>query len=132
MKTLTEDWLAAAKDDLAVIEKIIDEDHLSHMVAFHSQQCIEKVFKAILEECSIEIPKIHKLMTLYGTVEGFIKDIDMTLLKTLDELYIDARYPSDLGLLPHGKPSKTDAQKFYEFGKTVYVQSKRYISGEDR
>lgn len=69
MKTLTEDWLAAAKDDLAVIEKIIDEDHLSHMVAFHSQQCIEKVFKAILEERSLEIPKIHKLVTLYGTVE---------------------------------------------------------------
>lgn len=42
MKKLTEEWLIAAKDDLAVIEKIIDEAHLSHMVSFHSQHSVSK------------------------------------------------------------------------------------------
>ena len=32
------------------IEEILGNDQLSHVVAFHSQQCIEKAFKAIIEE----------------------------------------------------------------------------------
>ena len=43
---------------------------LSHIVAFHAQQSIEKVFKAILEEHNMEMPKIHNLVTLYGKVEA--------------------------------------------------------------
>jgi len=42
MKKVTEEWLTAAEDDLYVIEKIISDDRLTNMVAFHSQQCIEK------------------------------------------------------------------------------------------
>jgi len=37
----------------------------------------------------------------------------------LDELYIDSRYPGDMGLLPHGKPSLEDAQEFYDFSLDV-------------
>jgi HEPN domain-containing protein len=53
MKKLTEEWLRAAKDDLDVMEKILGEAHLSHITAFHAQQCIEKVFKAVYEEHGI-------------------------------------------------------------------------------
>ena len=49
MEKLAGEWLKAAKDDIDVIEKIIDDEHLSHVVAFHSQQCVEKTFKAIFE-----------------------------------------------------------------------------------
>ncbi len=42
MKSLTEEWLKAARDDLDVIERIIDDAHLAHIVAFHAQQSIEK------------------------------------------------------------------------------------------
>ena len=41
MKRVTEEWLKAAKDDLLVIERIGIEPLLTHMVAFHAQQCIE-------------------------------------------------------------------------------------------
>jgi len=30
----------------------------------------------------------------------------------LHQLYIDARYPVDFGLLPYGKPSLEDARRF--------------------
>jgi HEPN domain-containing protein len=50
MKKVTEEWLKAAKDDLNVIEKIIDYDYLSNIISFHSQQVIEKVFKAVISE----------------------------------------------------------------------------------
>ena len=73
MKKLTEEWLKAAKDDLYVIERIIDDVQLSHIVAFHAQQCVEMVFKAIMEERGIETEKIHNLVTLYGRVDTFIE-----------------------------------------------------------
>ena len=117
MKKLTEEWLKAARDDLDVIERIINDAHLSHVVAFHAQQCVEKVFKAVLEEHKIEVPRIHSLVTLLGKIEGYVgKDIDINLLQTLDSLYIDARYPGDLGLLPDGKPSREDAKSFGSWG----------------
>lgn len=121
MKKMTEEWLKAAKDDLDVIARIIADAHLAHIVAFHAQQCVEKVFKALLEEHEIETPKIHNLVTLYGRAEAFIgANMDLQLLKTLDSLYIDARYPSALGLLPDGKPNREETQKFYNFAKEVY------------
>jgi len=69
MKNTSEEWLKAAKDDLDVIGRIIDVAHLTHIVAFHAQQCIEKVFKALMEEHDIDTPKIHNLVTLYGRIE---------------------------------------------------------------
>ena len=121
MKKLTEEWLKAAKDDLDVIERIIDDVHLSHIVAFHAQQCIEKVFKAIMEEHSIETQRIHNLVTLYGKVDTSIEqDLDIPMLQTLDSLYINARYPGELGLLPNGKPTAEDARSFYRFSSAVY------------
>jgi len=121
MKKAAKAWLKAAKDDLDVIDKIIDVAHLSHMVAFHAQQCIEKTFKAFMEENDIDTPKIHNLVTLFGRIEGIVAvTTDVRMLKTLDGLYIDARYPGDLGLMPDGKPSRQEAQSFYSFAKDIY------------
>ena len=41
MNVITREWLDRAYDDLAVIEKIIEVDYLTNMVAYHSQQAIE-------------------------------------------------------------------------------------------
>ena len=49
MKKQAEEWLYAANDDLKVISKIIDDETLTNMITFHSQQAIEKSFKSILE-----------------------------------------------------------------------------------
>jgi HEPN domain-containing protein len=43
------EWLKAAYSDLVVLNKIVDDDFVTHMTAFHSQQSIEKTLKAILE-----------------------------------------------------------------------------------
>jgi HEPN domain-containing protein len=50
MKVSTRDWLNAASTDLQAIERLIGEPSLTGVVAFHAQQCLEKVFKAVLEE----------------------------------------------------------------------------------
>ena len=120
--------MKAAKDDLDVIERIIEDDHLSHIVAFHAQQCLEKLFKAVIEEHDIETQKIHKLVTLYGRVEHFLgMEIDLQMLKTLDALYIEARYPGELGLLPNGRPTQDDAKRFYTYASTVFGRVCKYI-----
>ena len=72
MKSLTEAWLTAAKNDMDVIGRIIADDHLTHIVAFHAQQAVEKCFKALMEEHAVDARKIHSLVTLYAKVEIFL------------------------------------------------------------
>jgi HEPN domain-containing protein len=55
-----------------------------------------------------------------GIEEVLSQEMDLALLKTLDSLYIEARYPGELGLLPSGRPSLADAEKFYNYTKSVY------------
>jgi len=116
---ISQAWLKASGDDLKVIERIIEMEELSHIVAFHSQQSIEKSFKAFLEYRNKKIPRQHDLLKLKNLIELSI-DIDDDLLDTLNQLYIDSRYPGDLGLLPYGKPSLDDANSFYDLAKMLY------------
>jgi HEPN domain-containing protein len=82
MKEVTEEWLRAATDDLRVIEKIASDEHLTHMVAFHSQQFIEKCLKAVIEECEIRSVRIHNLERLFEIVRDHVHvDLDPDLSK---------------------------------------------------
>ena len=53
MKQLTREWLNAAGDDLLTIENLQYNPILTNVIAFHSQQAIEKILKAIMEEYEI-------------------------------------------------------------------------------
>ncbi len=126
MKNQTQGWLDSAADDLLVVEEIIKKEQLTHMAAFHSEQAIEKCFKAILEEKGISPPHVHDLIMLHNQVKKYLSlDIDMELLKQINELYIDARYPSDLGLLPEGKPPLETAQKMHRLAKAIHETAKK-------
>jgi hypothetical protein len=46
--------------------------------------------------------------------EDWLQSADCDLLIVLDQLYIDARYPGEFGLLPHGKPSLSEVRIFYD------------------
>jgi HEPN domain-containing protein len=87
---------------------------------------VEKSFKAVIEEFDIGFIKTHSLNTLYGKIESTVKlQIDLDMIILLDQLYLDSRYPGELGLLPDGYPSLDQANGFYEFAaeifKTVYA-----------
>ena len=126
MREATQQWLMSAEMDLDSIFHIINLAHLTPIVAFHAQQCIEKCFKAVLEEHVRRVPKDHSTLRLYGLIEALVTlDVDTNLLTDLDNLYIDSRYPSDHGLLPSGKPTLADAKEFHEFAKRIYDQINR-------
>jgi len=128
MKLITEEWLSRAKDDLDVAKEIIELEHLTNMVAFHAQQAMEKILKAVVEEFEISFVRTHNLEMLVGTIESEVDlDLDMDFIKRLDEVYISARYPSDLGLLPSGKPSIQDAKELYEFAENIHGEVKRLL-----
>ena len=104
MKNITKDWINSADSDLLLIKSIILQEELTHLSSFHSQQAIEKGFKALIEEFELGFVKTHSLETLYNKVKSFFSNIDYDTLIILDQLYIDARYPGEFGLLPQGKP----------------------------
>jgi len=117
---LATEWVKAAYSDLIVMESIVDNELVTHMTAFHSQQSVEKSFKAILESEGINVPKKHDVRMLKKLVSEYINIDDDYILDALNTLYIDSRYPSSFGLLPNGKPTLEDAREFYEFALDIF------------
>jgi HEPN domain-containing protein len=77
------------------------------------------------------VPQIHNLLRLYGTVRNYCKlDIDMQTLEEISEVYIDSRYPSELGLMPYGSLSVERASEFYNEAKNIYEQIKKIVVDE--
>lgn len=97
MKITTKEWLFAAEDDLISAKKLSDEIRLTNIVAFHCQQCIEKGFKALIEEVDGKSVKSHDLIRLKEMTKIELTDDDTTMLATINEVYIDSRYPGDMG-----------------------------------
>lgn len=128
MKEITEKGIERAYDDIETMGEIIDNPRLTNIVALHSQQAIEKSLKAVIEEFEIGAIKTHNLEKLFATVDNFIQfEVDWDLVKKLDALYIDARYPSEWGLLSYGKPTMEDARKFYELAMEIYDVVRNFL-----
>lgn len=121
MKATTKDWLDFAMSDLMNCEKVKDESFLTNIVAYHSQQAVEKSFKAILEEKGLIIPRVHSLQRLYDNVKQFLDtEVELSELALLDSVYTSSRYPGEIGVLDSGKPTIKEATQLYEIAKKLY------------
>lgn len=120
-KELAQEWLVSALADLKSIQYIMNDAFLTHMVAFHGQQCVEKCFKAVLEYTGKRVPKEHSTLKLYGMIKDQVPlDIEIDVLTDFDDLYIDARYPGEFGLLPDGKPTLGEAHEFFDAAMHIF------------
>ena len=84
----------------------------------------------MLEKHEQEVPNIHNLITLHGRVSGYLPDeesIDVDLLERLNQLYIDARYPGERGLMPEGKPSQEEGRGFRAFAENVLDTIRQHL-----
>jgi HEPN domain-containing protein len=120
MKKEVDEWLKYAEHDITTVSLIISDPALTQIMAFHCQQAVEKCLKAYLLENSKPIIKTHDLIKLYAMTKA-VKDlgIDEIKLKAVNEVYVETRYPSDMGLLPNGIPTIEEVQKFFEFAQNV-------------
>jgi HEPN domain-containing protein len=71
-------WMTSALADLKSIEHLKNDEFLTHIVAFHAQQCVEKCFKAFLETRTGEVPRIHSTLKGCNTkkLKNFHKRLD--------------------------------------------------------
>jgi HEPN domain-containing protein len=128
MKQLTKAWLIAAGDDIITVEHLLHNPILTNIVAFHSQQAIEKTFKAIMEEFGMSFIKTHNLQSLLVKIEKIIPlSVNELIISELDRLYIDARYPIELGLMPHGKPTVEEAGIYYQEALSIKEQTEMFL-----
>jgi HEPN domain-containing protein len=129
MKKGTNEWFISAESDLLLVQEILAIENLTHLSAFHAQQSVEKSFKAVIEEFELGFIKTHSLETLYNLVKKNLPlQLDTDILIMHDQLYIDSRYPGEMGLLPGGKPSLSDATEFYRFALMEIETAKKSCS----
>lgn len=128
MKQTTNDWLIVAEDDLLSAKALSTDERLTHVASFHCQQCIEKCLKAVIEEPNKPSIKSHDLIRLLLTINISLSENEMMLLSIINEVYIDSRYPGDLGLLPHGKPTKSEIEVFVQFCETIFYRIKDQLA----
>jgi len=121
-KKIFETWLQYAADDLKSAEVLL-RAKIYNMVCFHAQQAVEKTLKAMLAAANQPIPRLHNLIRLQHLVEdalGYNLDIPEEDLMFLNDIYLDSRYPTDLGVLPGGLPNAEDARRAYQYALKIY------------
>lgn len=112
LKTLHNEWIEFAKQDYYALKKLDGDEYLTNIVLFHAQQCIEKLFKGIIEESGADVPRIHNTKKLYELIADLIdQPIDLDDLLYIDSVYIESRYPASFGLLPNGHPTLQESQR---------------------
>jgi len=110
-------WFLKADNDLLNIENNLDNTSIpTDTICFHSQQAIEKYFKAFLIYRDKEIIKTHDLIELMNCIKDSIPE----LLEYSDELEnitgyaVDVRYVDNYYL-----PSLNESVKSYETAKKI-------------
>ena len=124
-------WFDYALDDFRAIGVLLNEE-VYRLACFHAQQFVEKVFKGLLFQQGIDTPRTHDLGFLYQKLDqlNMPLKVDVEGLEFLSEIYVEFRYPPDIGLLPHGEATKADAQKAAEIANIVFAQVGKVLEGK--
>ena len=130
MKKQVEAWIGFAEKDMLTVSEIIQNSRLTNVVTFHCHQAIEKYFKAFALENERPLMKIHNLLTLYGIIKEIIDlQLDEDLLSTVNDIYLEARYPGEIGLLDDGSmPTIEQANQFFSFAKEIETKIKKELN----
>jgi len=120
MKGAIEEWLKQAYEELSIAEYLL-KGRFFKGSCYHSQQSIEKSIKARLLKEGWELERIHSIERLISIGEKYNIKIDISddEIILIDNIY-RGRYPVEIGLLPLGEPSETDAEKAFEIAKRVF------------
>lgn len=96
MNPLTLEWIQKAEEDYLVAKREHEQEPPAlNAVSFHCQQCVEKYFKAILQEKGVLFEKIHDLDVLLEQCKEFLPELSnhKTDLVELSSFAVEVRYP---------------------------------------
>ena len=133
MQEKTKVWISLAEEDLKASSELLEFADLPKAILFHCQQAVEKIFKAVLEEYNLRVPKIHNIEELYRLMPDAVRNemnVEPDTLSRLSDIYIDTRYPSDLGLLPTGLPTKEDAEEIFQIASDIVQKTKQNLESK--
>ena len=123
MKKLTEEWVDKSEEDFRVIQR---EYHTEppefSAVCFHSQQCIEKYFKAVLQENNIFIARTHDLDILLESVKEIIPELaDLKLeLVEISSFAVEIRYPGTVATKEEAEKAILLAEKVRQIIRSYF------------
>jgi len=111
MRKATSEWIRDAEEDLESA-KVLYEHGRYKSACYHSQQSVEKGFKAIILEKGQRPERTHDIVELHNAVTkmGVDSGLSMEDAVYLNSIY-KGRYPTEEGLLPHGEPSRADTER---------------------
>ncbi|MTI53777.1 HEPN domain-containing protein [Geosporobacter ferrireducens] len=94
-----EDWVRKAEQDLRGAQTLLKHGDANELVAFHSQQAVEKILKAYLLHKAEKLAEGHSLVYLNRECQRLDKDFSQTMAdaRELNNYYIETRYPADEG-----------------------------------
>ncbi len=117
------EWIERAEEDYLLAQSAIRrKSPLAYGATFHSQQCVEKIIKAILIYRSISFPRTHDLaaLGLLCKKSGIILPIDEDALEVLTGYGVEARYPGTQLTIDEAKESVKLASTMRKFSKKIF------------
>jgi len=116
MNPAVAEWIAKAEGDFVTAGRELRARKAPNYdaVCFHSQQCAEKYFKAVLQANEKHIPKIHNLIELMALCLQIDPSFEMLRadLIVLERFSVRVRYPGVIA-------EKDEAQSAYIAAKVV-------------
>lgn len=109
------EWVEYAEEDLILAKSALRRSKpLTIGSCFHSQQCAEKYFKAILVLQGVEFPKTHDLLMLNTLCAdaGIFTGFDKEDLGRLSGYAVHTRYPGS-------QPTPEEAQEALEIAMNI-------------
>ncbi len=74
---------------------------------------------------------MHSIITLKEQIKDFINiPVNQDIFDQLNEHYIVSRYPSEIGLLSNGKPSKKEAENFFKEASQIFQKISEKLEKE--
>lgn len=122
MRKMTDVWLKEAREDLDVAQLVLE--HKKYRAScYHSQQCAERLLKALIIEKGENPEKTHDILDLLNKVKGLGWDLSISVDDAvfLSSIY-KGRYPAEEGLLPYGEPVLEDAQRAVALAASLWQE----------
>ncbi len=126
MKELTHQWVMKAENDFKIASKEMkSDDPIYDAICFHSQQCVEKYLKAILQENDHYIGKIHDLWKIAKDCILYLREVQefKEKLVNLSEYAVEVRYPGV-------ETTEEEARESFETCKEIRRLVRKYFGLE--